>query len=237
MKNKHDVKILKIDVFNFEDSLFDDKSIIVECILELDSEYNIKATIDNNCTDYSFIDIDIAHQVCEVLRISSLKLNKSREVKKYDERRNKDITHVIYSSMTIQNHTKSFTLIMIIKLDQHFIILKKSRMKKHDVSYHEHDDTISCYSDHCSHLEAFEHSYSNQKTKKKVSFLKRNFSDQSEVRIERVENKEIKIFLEKINNSSKMILKRSTEQSIELIIKRLNEFQKKLNEGRRINES
>ncbi len=58
MKNKHNV--LKINVSNFEDNLFDDKSMIVECILKLDNEYIIKAMIDNDCTDYSFIDIDVA---------------------------------------------------------------------------------------------------------------------------------------------------------------------------------
>jgi hypothetical protein len=47
-------------------------------------------------------------------------------MKKYDERRNKNIIHVIYSFMTIQDHTKSLIFTMIIKLDQHFIILKKS---------------------------------------------------------------------------------------------------------------
>jgi hypothetical protein len=126
MKNEHDVKVLKIDVFNFENNLFDDKSVIVECTLKLDSEYIIKAMIDNECIDYSFIDIDIAHQVCEALEINLLKLNKSREVKSYDERRNKNITHVIYSSMIIQNHTKSSISMMITKLDQHSIILSKS---------------------------------------------------------------------------------------------------------------
>jgi hypothetical protein len=125
MKNKHDVTVLKIEACNFEDILFDDKSIIVECILELDSEYIIKAMIDNDCTDYSFIDTDIAHRVCEALRISLLKLNKSREVKNYDERRNKYITHVIYSFMTIQDHTENCISMMIIKLDQHSIILDK----------------------------------------------------------------------------------------------------------------
>jgi hypothetical protein len=124
MKSEHDV--LEIDVFNFEDALFDDKSIIVECILELDNEYIIRTMIDNDCTDYSFIDIDIAQKVCDSLSINLLKLNKSREVKSYDERRNKDIIHVIYSFMTIQDHTKSSILMMIIKLDQHLIILKKS---------------------------------------------------------------------------------------------------------------
>jgi hypothetical protein len=126
MKNEHDVKILKIDVFNFEDNFFDDKLIIVECILKLDNKYIIKAMIDNECIDYLLIDIDIAHQVCEALRINFLKLNKSREMKNYDERRNKNIIDVIYSFMIIQNHTKSSIFMMIIKLDQHSIILDKS---------------------------------------------------------------------------------------------------------------
>ncbi len=69
--------------------------------------------INNDCIEYFFIDINIAHKVCESLNINSLKLNKSREVKKYDERRNKDITHVIYSFMTIQNHIESSTSITL----------------------------------------------------------------------------------------------------------------------------
>ncbi len=234
MKNEQDVKVLKIDVFNFENNLFDDKSVIVECILELDSEYIIKAIIDNDCIDYSFINIDIAQQVCEALKISLLKLNKFREVKNYDERRNKDIIHAIYSFMIIQNHIESSTSMMIIKLDQHSIILNKLWMKKHDVSYHDHDDSISFYLDHCNHLETFNHSYSNKsnsnQTKKKDFLSKRIFFDQSETRIE---NKEIKIFSKKINNSSKTILKKAA--SIESS-KRLNERSEKLIE-RRMNES
>jgi hypothetical protein len=119
------MKIVKIDVCNFENILFDDKSIIVDCILDFKDKYKIKIMIDNECIDYSFIDIDIAHKVCELLRIESLQLNKSREVKDYDERRNKDIIHVIYSFMTIQDHTESCISIMIIELDQHSIILDK----------------------------------------------------------------------------------------------------------------
>ncbi len=99
-------------------------------------------------------------------------------------------------------------------------------MKKHEMSYHEHDDSISFYFDHCSHLDAFDRSYSNQSTKKKVFFSKENLSDQSEI----IENKEIKIFFEKTNNS-KMILKRSDNFN-ENIIKR----SKRLIE-RRMNES
>jgi hypothetical protein len=117
---------MKIDACNFEDDLFDDKSIIVDCILDLKDEYKIKAMIDNDCIDYFFIDIVIAQKVCDSLRITLLKLNKSREVKNYDERRDKDIIHVIYSFMIIQNHVENLISMMITKLDQHSIFLKKS---------------------------------------------------------------------------------------------------------------
>jgi hypothetical protein len=98
-------------------------------------------------------------------------------------------------------------------------------MKKHEVSYHDHDDSISFHFDHCNHLEASERSFSNQSTKKKDSFSKEIFSNQSEI----IKNKEIKIFLEK-NNNSKTILKRSVnfkerliERSKRLIERRMNE--------------
>ncbi len=97
---------MQIDACNFEDNFFDDKSIIVDCILDLEDEYKIKAMIDNDCIDYSFINIDIAHTMCDLLRIILLKLNKSREVKNYDERRNKNIIYVIYSFMIIQSNIK-----------------------------------------------------------------------------------------------------------------------------------
>ncbi len=60
MKNEHDIKMLKIDVFNFKDIFFDDKSIIVKCIFEFNNEYIIKTMIDNDCIDYLFINTNIA---------------------------------------------------------------------------------------------------------------------------------------------------------------------------------
>ncbi len=115
-------------------------------------------------------------------------------------------------------------------------------MKKHEVSYHEYDDSISFRSRFCSHLRSSEHSFS-EKTKKKLFFREKKFSDQSDVEIQDVKNKELLVFLEKINNS-KTILRRSTSNEIvELITQTLNErskrfieSSKRLNERRRINE-
>ncbi len=108
-------------------------------------------------------------------------------------------------------------------------------MKKHDVNYHNHDNSIFFYFYYCSYFEAFNRSYLNKssQTKKKVSFSKKNFFDQSETKIELIENKEIKIFFEKINNSSKTILEKTT--SIEFN-KRINKRHEKLIDRQR-NES
>ncbi len=76
------MKKIKIDTCKFEDNFFDNVSIIVDYTLNLENEYKIKTMINNNCIDYFFIDINIAYKVCESLSINSLKLNKSREVKK-----------------------------------------------------------------------------------------------------------------------------------------------------------
>jgi hypothetical protein len=123
--------------------------------------------------------------------------------------------------MTIQDHIESCISMMIIKINQHLIILDKFWMKKHDVNYHNHDDSISFYFNHCSHFESFNHWYSNRsnriQTKKKDFFSKEIFFDQSEI----IENKETKIFFEKINNS-KTILKKST----------ITNFNERLNERR-----
>jgi hypothetical protein len=201
--------------------------------------------INNECIEYFFIDINIAHKICEVLNIAFVKLNKSREVKDYDERKDKDITHVIYSQMTIQNHTKNCISKMIIKLNQHSIILEKSWMKKHKVSYHEYDNSILFRLEFCSHLRASNRlfsDHSSQKAKKEFFFSKEELFDQSDVDIQDIENKELLIFLEKTN--SKTILKRSTSnQAIELVVKRLNKrsnkfikLSKRSNERRRIDE-
>ncbi len=122
------MKVKKIIVCNFEHNFFDDKLIIVNCILDLDNnnKYKIKAMINNKCIDNLFININIVYKIYERLNIVYLRLNMSRKVKNYDEKRNKNIIHIIYSFMTIQNHIESSISMMIIKLNQRLIILRKS---------------------------------------------------------------------------------------------------------------
>jgi hypothetical protein len=111
---------------NLEDDLFDEDSVIESCILDDENSYLVRAMIDNDCTDYSFVNSAIVRRICEALNISSVKLNKSRKIKKYDERMSDSITHVIYSRMIIKDHIQSSILLLITKLSQHDVILEKS---------------------------------------------------------------------------------------------------------------
>jgi hypothetical protein len=81
--------------------------------------------INNDCTNDSFVNSIIVHKICETLKISSIKLNKSEKMKNYDERMSELIIHVIYLRMTIRNHIESFNFLLITKLSQHDIILEK----------------------------------------------------------------------------------------------------------------
>jgi hypothetical protein len=118
--------ILMIISCNLEDDLIDEDSIVESCTLDNENSYLVRAIIDNDCTEYSFVNSTIVRRIYEALKIISVKLNKSRKMKEYDERMKESITHVIYSRMIIRDHFESLIFLLITKLDQHDIILEKS---------------------------------------------------------------------------------------------------------------
>ncbi len=127
---------------------------LINCVLK-DKIFTI-AMIDINVTEYAFIDETVAQSLCEILKIELVQLIKKRLIKAYDERKNQIITHVIYSKMTIQKHIESLTLMLIIKLRQQILILDKSWMRKHEVSYHEKTNIIEFSSEFCTHSRRIE---------------------------------------------------------------------------------
>ncbi len=103
-------------------------------------------------------------------------------IKVYDDRKDQIIIHVIYSKMIIQRHTESLTLMLIIKLRQQILILDKSWMRKHEISYHEKTNIIKFISDFCIHSKRIKMKTTKTKTsnKKKIfSFEKKSFLSQS----------------------------------------------------------
>jgi hypothetical protein len=65
---------------NLKNDLFDENLVMESCILDDENQYLIKAMIDNDCTNYSFVNNISVRKICKTLNISSIKLNKSRKI-------------------------------------------------------------------------------------------------------------------------------------------------------------
>ncbi len=105
-----------------KDDLFDESSILIDCLVK---KFSSIAMIDIDVTEYVFVDESVAQRICDVMSIELIKLMKKRVIRAYDDKKNQIITHAIYSSMIIQKHIESLTLMLITKLDQQVIILRK----------------------------------------------------------------------------------------------------------------
>jgi hypothetical protein len=167
VKNVTKTKNLIISSFLIKNDLFDEASVLINCVLR--NKIFTITMINIDVTKYAFIDESIAQSLCEILRIELVQLIKKRLIKAYDERKNQIITHVIYSKMIIQKHIENLILMLIIKLKQQILILDKSWMRKHEVSYHEKTNIIEFSSRFCTHSREI------KTTNKKKTFIsKRN---------------------------------------------------------------
>jgi len=100
---------------------FASESLITECVLSSNEiSYSLKSLIDIEAADYSFIDKVITQIVCDQLQIESLTLIKAKSIREFDDYYAKKlITHVIYSNLTVQDHTIDTASMLITRLNQH----------------------------------------------------------------------------------------------------------------------
>jgi hypothetical protein len=83
--------------------------------------------------------------------------------------------------MIIQEHTESFISMLIIRLEQQTLILEKSWMRKHEISYHEKTNIIEFFSEFCTHSKRIETKTTSSSNKEKnISFEKKSFLNQSD---------------------------------------------------------
>ena len=105
---------------------FQDNSLIIKCTLVFDKyEHNLQALVNTNVIEYAFIDEKTAQLVCETLQIISVILSRPKLINGFDDREIKFITHVIYFTLIVQNHSEITTFMFIIRIGAHSLILNK----------------------------------------------------------------------------------------------------------------
>jgi hypothetical protein len=162
-----------------KNDLFDETFVLINCVLK--NKILTITMINIDVIEYAFIDESVAQSFCEILKIESVQLIKKRLVRVYDERKNQVIIHVIYSKMTIQEHIENLIFMLIIILRREILILEKSWMRKHEISYHEKTNIIEFSSEFCTHSKEIKTKTTSSSNKEKnISFEKKSFLNQSD---------------------------------------------------------
>jgi len=127
--------VLISSMMSMSDDSFASESLTIKCVLSSNEiDYSLKSLIDTEAADYSFINEVIAQIVYDQLQIKSLTLIKAKSIREFnDHYAKKLITHVIYSNLTIQDHTVNIASMLITQLEQHQMILGKTWMNKTDL--------------------------------------------------------------------------------------------------------
>ena len=80
-------------------------------------------TLANTYTiEYGFIDKEFAEKVCQVFKIKSQYLIKSKQILGFDSRATKSIIYVIESILTTGTYIESLSPLLITNLRNHLII-------------------------------------------------------------------------------------------------------------------
>jgi hypothetical protein len=133
--------------------------------------------------------------------------------------------------MIIQRHTENLIFMLIIKLRQQILILDKSWMRKHEISYHEKTNIIEFTSDFCIHSREIKTKTTKTKTsnKKKIfSFEKKSFLNQSD---------HVKSDLLNKNSKSMIVIKVLSRKEIKSDQSAINLFRKDKKSTTSINKS
>ena len=112
------------------DNLFSERVFNILDTLKNKNKLKTTALLNIDNSKHAFIDKEFAREICDKLNISFQELVKVKFIRKYDEKTNVAITHVIYFILIVNEHRKSLTFLLITKLENHKLILKKISNEK-----------------------------------------------------------------------------------------------------------
>ena len=125
------------------------------CIVFFDThEYNIKFLANIEIIEYVFVNETIAKIICERLKFRAIILSRLKHLNCFNENKIKFIIHVIYSTLTIQNHNELIISMFITKTKSHSIILNKLWMNKHEIILNWKIDNLIFKRERCDHAKA-----------------------------------------------------------------------------------
>ena len=108
------------------ENLFNERAFETVCKLKNNDEFKTSDLLNTDSTEHAFIDEKFAQEICEKLQITFQQLLKLKLIREFDDKSEITIIHVIYSIMTVNKHRKNLISLLITKLRNHKLILKRS---------------------------------------------------------------------------------------------------------------
>ena len=112
-KSFNHIRILLI--FNIFNKFVCDSLVKIYIVFFDTHEYNIKFLANIEIIEYVFVNETIAKIICERLKFRAIILSRLKHFNCFNENKIKFITHVIYSTFTIQNHSELIIFMFITK--------------------------------------------------------------------------------------------------------------------------
>ena len=130
-------------------------------------EHTIDALGDTGASGYSFIDEKTAQLISEKLGLRPVPLSRPKHLCCFDGRMAKPITHAIYPTMTIKDHSELSCPMFITTIGSHPLILGKPWMNRHGVILDLKYDLLKFKPGRCDHWGSPKHESMVQKEDRK----------------------------------------------------------------------
>ena len=147
----HDEEPLIILSSSLPGDFFAKEALVTSCMLGNSNKIKTTALLDTGATGYLFVDPSMARRICDNLLIEPIRLSKPKAIHGFNGKQAPNVTHAIYSTMTVKDHRETTTSMLITKLGQHQIILGKPWMKKHGALLDMRTDRLSFWPGHYQH--------------------------------------------------------------------------------------
>ena len=105
--------------------LFNERTFETVCKLKNNDELKTSDLLNIDSTEHAFIDEKFAQKICEKLQIAFQQLLKFKFIREFDDKSEIIVIHVIYSIMIVNKHRKNLISLLITKLRNHKLILKR----------------------------------------------------------------------------------------------------------------
>ena len=151
VKEPYAEKPLIVSSSSLPGDFFAEEALVTSCTLGNNEEIKTTALLDTGATGYSFVDSLMAQRICDDLLIKSITLSKPKAIRGFDGKQAPSVTHAIYPTMMVKDHRETTTPMLITKLGQHQIILRKPWIKKHGAVLDMKNDRLTFWPGHYQH--------------------------------------------------------------------------------------